>query len=113
MRIQIDALALPYRRTADFERDCHAVLAPEHFRNLHEMQFGWTDTIRKGIHEFCDIGDELSHLNKQILKDAASGKKPLPPFNITFEPPTNVGEYVSSLAQIEPAGVNSEEWQAN
>lgn len=103
MRVQIQALADLYRTATQFEHDCYAIVPPEDFEKVHEMTYGWTDTVRHGIHQFIGIATELGELDKKKIKDAASGRKELPTFTIKFKSPDNLDMFQARLNEVDPS----------
>ncbi len=100
MKVEIDALAKLYITATAFERDCHAIVAPGEFKSVHEMTYGWTDTIRDGVHDFIDIIAKLATLDKKVLR---KGSKELPVFEFNFNPPGNVDEFNRRLEDVDPS----------
>lgn len=102
MKIQIQALADLYAKTTRFERECHAIMPPEDFAGVHEMTYGWTDSIRQGIRQFIDIVTEFGELDKATIKEITSGRRDLPSFTIKFDVPENLDQFSARLSQIDP-----------
>ncbi len=102
MKIQIQTLADLYETTVRFERKCHAIIPSDEFERVHEMAYGWTDTIRDGINQFISITSKLATLNKKTIKEAASGLKELPSFSIHFEATQNMDKFCERLKEIDP-----------
>jgi hypothetical protein len=50
----VDAVARVYEDTINLERDARAVIPPEGWERLHEIQLRWTDPFRKAIVEQFD-----------------------------------------------------------
>lgn len=99
LKLEIEALANFYRTATRFELDCHAIVAPEEFEQLHEMSHGWTDTIREGINQFMGIVSKLAELDKRQVKE---GIDP-PEFEIKFDSPENIEEFNVRLHRVDPS----------
>ena len=99
LKLEIEALANLYRTATRFELDCHAIVAPEAFEELHEMSHGWTDTIREGVNQFMEIVSKLAELDKRKIKEGMV----LPEFEIKFDSPENIEEFNVRLRRIDPS----------
>ncbi|MBS4031258.1 MAG: hypothetical protein KGZ63_07565 [Clostridiales bacterium] len=76
-----------YDYAKNFEVECHQIIPPEPYVQVHEMTYGWTEPIRDGISTFMNIMLELSSIDKKSLK---AGTVNPPSFNIVFSAPNNI-----------------------
>lgn len=90
----ISRMATLYEETMNLESECHQIIPPDEFTEVHELTFGWTESIRKGVKEFLEMLNRLATIDKRSLK---AGTAKLPDFNITFEPPPNVEKFSKKL----------------
>jgi hypothetical protein len=97
MKLQIEAAAHLYTCAENFEVDSHAVAPPSSLIPLHEMTYGWTDTIRDGVRQLNDILKELSTYDR---KDIKKGTIPPPDFSIKFEAPDNLTTFSARLGRM-------------
>ncbi len=86
-----------YEQAKYFEIECHQIVPPEAFSKVHEMTYGWTEPIRKGVQEFMEIIGKLSSIDVRELK---AGTAAPPSFSITFESPSNIEEFCKRLGEI-------------
>lgn len=103
MKIEVEALARLYETATTFERDCHCIVAPKEFEDVHKMTHGWTDTIRDGIHEFAKIVARLASFDKSTGRNEA---KKLLTFKIDFQVPKNIERFRTRLAEVDPSVLN-------
>lgn len=97
LRNEIEALANMYEIAKNLELECHEILPPEKLKSVHEMTYGWTDPIRKGVQHFLEILNDLSNIDRKQIKD---GKIPALSFEIVFEVPENISEYRKRINEI-------------
>ncbi|MFB4202649.1 hypothetical protein KBTX_01651 [wastewater metagenome] len=90
LRREVEALSSLYTCAKDAEVEWHGVLPPEDFEGVHEMMYGWTQPIRKGVHQFLGVLAELESVDRKALK---KGIASLPAFSIVFESPPNIEEF--------------------
>lgn len=94
---EIEALANMYNLAKNIELEYHEIIPPEEFKHVHEMTYGWTDSIRKGVRDFIEILDKLANINR---KDIKSGNISAPSFEIIFDAPKNIDEFCKRLNRI-------------
>lgn len=61
------------------------------------MCYGWSKPIRQGVNKFVEILDELASLDRKNLK---SGAVVPPSFNIEFDAPENIDEFIRRLKAL-------------
>lgn len=98
------ALVNLYEQAKDFEMECHQIVPPEAFANVHEMTYGWTEPIREGVQEFMRILEKLSSIDVKMLK---AGAVEPPSFSIMFEPPSNLDEFCKRLGETDSAQIHT------
>lgn len=98
LRLSIDELAKLYAYTERFERECHEVVPPEGFEDVHTMTYGWSNPIREGISKFLDILADLSAIDKNAFKSGTTGAGP---FKIVFDGPDNISKFCEKLDDID------------
>ena len=81
-----------YIATIQFEREGRAIIPPEWAREMHELQLGWSEPIRNGIHQLFEF---LILVIEPDIDDETPIK-----FEIVFEEPTGIDEYVELLNSI-------------
>jgi hypothetical protein len=109
LQVEVDALAALYEHAKNFEIECHEIVPPEPFDDVHKMTHGWTQTIRNGVEEFLRVLSQLASLDPKAIE---AGEIQLPSFNIVFEAPDNLDEFCRKLDLIEASTVleNEHAW---
>jgi hypothetical protein len=97
VRRRVLALVRLYELAKDFEIECHQIVPPERFANVHEMTYGWSDPVRKGVEEFMSILEKVSAIDVSALK---AGTVMPPSFSIEFETPSNIKEFCERLSKV-------------
>jgi len=93
----INNLEALYKISKDFEVECHQIIPPEQFDDVHVMTFGWTNPIRSGINKLLIILKEIAEYDiKSPKKD-----QEVPSFNIVFEAPDNIKEFCKRLDSLD------------
>lgn len=82
-----------YRESVAFEKDSLAIIPPEEFATVHELQIGWSEPIRDAVHQLFEF--------LQIVCDADPATDTNLAFEITFEGPPNVDEFCGELDRVE------------
>lgn len=100
LQVEVDALAALYLHLKDFEIDCHKVMPPEPFEEVHEMTHGWTEPIRRGVDEFLTVLEQLASLDAKSIKE---GTLEPPSFEIKFEAPENLEGFCRRIDLIDPS----------
>ena len=86
-----------YKEAVDFELQSRAIHPPSHLREVHEMIYGWSSPIRLGIQEFLEVLSSISEIN---AKDLKQGTVVPPNFEIKFESPPNIDEFIKRLRSV-------------
>ncbi len=97
LKREVVALVAMYESAKNMEVEWHRVVPPEDCENIHEMVYGWTIPIRKGVHNFLEVLDALSKVNRRALKKGAVS---MPSFNIEFEEPENIDEFCRRIDEM-------------
>jgi hypothetical protein len=97
LKSAVEQLAVLYEETAKFELEVRSVVPPSELKALHQMTFGWSSPVRKGILRFLEILDAISKLN---VKRVNAGKDAMPDFGIEFLPPANLNAFTDSLDSV-------------
>lgn len=93
----VDQLSALYKETVDFELQSHGTHPPSELGEVHKMIYGWSGPIRLGIQEFLDVLKSVSEVGAKDLKQGAV----VPPsFEIKFESPPNIDEFIRRLGEI-------------
>ena len=100
--LSVNTLARFYRDIVEFECSARMVMPSEQLSTLHNMQFGWTEPIRKAVIQIFDFLDCI------IAHD--SKKEGRMNFEFEFEEVPNYQEFLDELARLENVQVGSEFW---
>jgi len=90
----VETLARFYCSTVEFERSAHSVMPSESLQKLHELQLGWSEPIRDGVHQLFRFLQELSECDPKGDNQVS--------FNITFPDAPRQEEFFEELARLEP-----------
>lgn len=102
LQVEVEALAALYQHAKNFEMECHEIVPPEPFGDVHKMTHGWTQTIRDGAAEFLGVLSQLASLDAKAI---AAGEIQPPSFNIVFKVPGNIDEFCRRLDLIDASTV--------
>ncbi|MEX0678079.1 MAG: hypothetical protein WD063_13440 [Pirellulales bacterium] len=89
----VESLARFYGETVAFERSSRAVLPSEHLKELHQLQLGWSDSIRDGVRQ-------LFRFLQQMCECDPDGENHIH-FQIVFEEPNGVSQFSEELDRLE------------
>ena len=104
LKDSVDQLSMLYKETVDFELASRSTHPPDELADVHEMIFGWSRPIRAGIQEFMEVLRAISVID---AKDVKRGTVTPPSFQIKFEAPPNIDEFVRRLQLSELNTVGS------
>lgn len=90
----VEKLARFYESTLEFERSSRSVMPSESLQKLHELQFGWSEPIRNGVHQ-------LFRLLQQIIECDPKSENMLD-FTIKFPEPPKLQKYREELSRLTP-----------
>lgn len=97
LKSAVDQLAILYEEAAKFELEVRSVVPPDELIKIHQMIFGWSSPIRKGMVKFLEVLEAISSLNVQRV---LSGKDLIPDFKIEFLPPDNLNEFTRAIDSV-------------
>lgn len=97
LKDSVDQLSLLYKETVDFELASRSTHPPSELVEVHEMIFGWSRPIRSGIQEFMEVLKALSEIDAKELR---RGTATPPSFEIKFESPPNINEFLRRLHAV-------------
>lgn len=99
----VETLARFYGESVAFERAARSVMPSEALQRLHELQLGWSEPIRDGVHQLFEFLQQISECDLKADSQIS--------FEITFAEPPNVEEYCQEIARLEPSIPElEEEW---
>lgn len=82
-----------YHQTYEFELDGFSIEPPEGFKKIHQIQSGWTQVIREGVHQMFDF-------LQQVIDANLKKKTALIAFTITIEAPIGLREFEEELGRL-------------
>lgn len=82
-----------YLQIYEFELEGFSIEPPEGFEKIHQIQNGWTQVIREGVHQMFDF-------LQQVLDADLKKKNALIAFTITIEAPTRLKEFEEELDRL-------------
>lgn len=103
LKDSVAQLSSLYKETVDFELQSRSTHPPEQFSEVHEMIYGWSSPIRLGIQEFLGILKLMSEISAKELRQ---GTVTAPSFEIKFESPPNIDEFVRLLGSATPSSTD-------
>lgn len=94
LKSAIDQLAALYEETTRFELEVRGVVPPDELKEIHQMTFGWSSPVRRGMVRFVEVLEAISSLN---VKRVLAGQDSMPDFGMEFLPPENLDEFIKEL----------------
>jgi hypothetical protein len=91
-------LAMLYRVATEFETESRSIEPPTEFAEVHEMIYGWSDPIRKGVRDFLAILEKISAIDPKAVQ---KGTENVPELNLEFESPPNIEVFTSRLSALQ------------
>ncbi|QDV61092.1 hypothetical protein [Crateriforma conspicua] len=88
----VERLGRFYGETVAFERASRAVMPSDDFKELHQLQFGWSDSIRDGVRQ-------LFQFLQRMCECDPHGDNHIK-FEIVFDEPDNVSRYCDELDRL-------------
>lgn len=82
-----------YHQIYEFELDGFSIEPPEGFEKIHQIQSGWTQVIREGVHQMFDFLQQV--IDADLKKENA-----LIAFTITIEAPIGLREFEEELGRL-------------
>lgn len=82
-----------YQQIYEFELEGFSIEPPEGFEKIHQIQNGWTQVIRGGVHQMFDFLQQI--LDADLKKKNASVA-----FTITIEAPVGLREFEEELDRL-------------
>ena len=95
---EIDSLSSLYEKLNNQELSCHERIPPKPLEHLHSMTYGWTKTIRAGVHQFLEILEKLANIDRTEL---IAGTVQLPTFGFVFESPPALERFNEALEEFD------------
>jgi len=92
----VETIARLYRDTVEMERLTHSIHPPDGLEKLHELQIGWAEPIRSGIHQLFEFLQKICDL--EIRKNHTSNLQ----FTVVFEVPENLEPFMDEMNRLEP-----------
>jgi len=88
----VETLARFYGETVAFERSSRAVVPSEDLNELHQLQLGWSESIRDGVRQ-------LFQFLQQMCEYDPDGENRIK-FEIVFDEPAKVSRYCEELDRL-------------
>lgn len=89
----VDRIDKFYHQIYEFELDGFSIEPPAGFEKIHQIQNGWTQVIRGGVHQ-------LFEFLQQVLDVDLKKANTLIAFTITIEAPTGLREFEEELGRL-------------
>ena len=82
-----------YRESVVFEKASLAIIPPDEMVIVHELQIGWAEPIRDGVHQLFEFLQNVCDVDPNTDSNLS--------FAITFDSPPNVDDYCAELDRVE------------
>lgn len=89
----VESIERFYRETVEFERSSHAIIPPEDWRKLHNLQVGWAEPIRDAVLQMFRFLQQMTELDPTKESNVQ--------FTIEFKESPHVDEYCNELSRLQ------------